>query len=250
MAKEKKLTVKGVFGDDLKLIKKNTENLSALYLLIIYNRKNTKVKSYTLSIYEYLLYKNYTEIDDKYLINNLKNHYKYLIEEDINLLTTCKSLYEKYSMKEFDIKFLSSEAFSYLSLPVDVFIRGKLQDLSVSFFDPKKFPKTIELISLLDPAIVEYQIESLSETSPKLFEKMISNEIFSLYYWLPRLLATQRERNKYQFFYLTDCLDENKLNSLFHVDFLKSNERAFYKGLTLELFQAEINNIFQNRRLE
>ncbi|EKB47625.1 hypothetical protein B879_03784 [Cecembia lonarensis LW9] len=224
-----------------------------MYLLITYNRKNTKVKSYSLDVLDttikmYHGRKGMLNLD--FFLNREDIDYEYLISEDINLLNQCKILYEKYSMNDFDLKFLSSPAFSHLSDSVDNFIMHELKELTIKFFNSKGYNKTTNYLNILYPYYFDNFIESIEEISPKSFKDLYSHELLKLYFLLPRLLFNQRMNNKSKFYFLTDCFNTSKVDSLFEVNFLSDDERKSLKNLFIEQLSLEITSIFKNFSLD
>jgi len=227
MAKEKKLTIKHFYGEDLKKVNNKTDNLFPLYVQISYNRKTTRITSFSLSAARIITAVNLATTENKYgerdnltkSVNLLfegeeKSGYEGFIAHDKKIIQNLKSIYENHFSKEFDVSFFSSELCKNLTLPCDIFINEKLQDFITDFLHERNLKVTERFVKMLEPPYVREFIHTISDNNPKLFEEILHNEVLRFFYFIKEVLNVQRMIGDNKFYFLFDALDNELLASI------------------------------------
>jgi hypothetical protein len=224
MAKEKKLTIKHFYGEDLKIIGSNPDKLFPLYIQLTYNRKNTRIKSFSLNTaFEITRYN--LKVDPAYegkfdyayetTINSMlqPKYIKYYIEHDIKIINILKKLFEDNFTRDFDLSFFTSDICKNLVVPIDFFIDLKLHSMTLDFFSSKKNTGIINLLNPYRLGLIIPFIRSVEELNKKIYNDLMDRKLFSFYFRLSSYLIEQRKDPKV-FYFVFDIYNQENLDSL------------------------------------
>jgi hypothetical protein len=217
VAKEKKLTIKHVFGKDLDKISPGSKNLFPVYVTVTYNRKTTKFKSPSLNLINQLFEVNpgNYNLDFSMLSSSIKSNIHNVISEDIRIISTLKLIFEKYLSvnEEFDVMFFSNHRVLKLLTPIEYHSFAYLRATLSKFFDEINFEKSKGFIDGMHPRDIYRFIESLQELNDSLLEKLMTNKEVYFFHKLRISIPVQRASNFY-FLSLIDIYDPKLLKSL------------------------------------
>jgi len=267
MAKEKKLTLKHFYGDDLKKVGKNAGNLFPMYMQVTYNRKSTKLKSFSVEtvlhlhqmenkmrindrfdrsspdLFEY----DYKDHENKIIQNMIDVRPQMFIDEDERILNKLKQLYERNMVTDFDISFFTSDRCDSLKLPIDLYINNTLKNELINFFMDKRYGHIVNIVRMLKDSHCDPYLISLSDLNLKLYHEILSKPKFYFLVYFPRILIKQRGYFKdKKFYHLFDVYDKTRIESVFSIaeEMLDESQLPFFKEIALEYAAGEIQGIF------
>ncbi|MBD8491089.1 hypothetical protein IFO69_20210 [Echinicola sp. CAU 1574] len=249
MAKEKKLSIKHFYGEDLKKIKKNPINLSPLYVQITYNRKPVKLKSFSWTASENLIrieessgVKLGIAVKSAILNNNIS--YDGHIKRDLWIINESKTLHDKFYSTEFDISFFSSEVFHKVITPCHEFVYQDIKDQLLDYFSKQGSSTSTVFVESLPPKAVYLFLSTMRENSSELFNDIIKHKDLDLLYSLSTSFEFHSSFND-NFLFLFDIYNEQKINSLFPLS--PKSDKKNKRDKVFKMFEGKIEAIFQNK---
>jgi len=253
MAKEKKLTVKHFYGEDLKTIGSNPDKLFPLYIQLTYNRKNTRIRSFSLNaafeIAEFRFKRNPNNYENTLESLLDPKRLQYYIDHDIKIIAVLKKLFEDNFTQDFDLSFFTSDICKKLVVPIDFYIDSKLHELTFDYFLSKK--NNAGVINLLIPYelgfIVRF-LKAVEEINGKLFNDLFNKKLIKFYSRLFDFLFIQRFEPDV-FYFVFDIYNDENLNSLLTIAKRNLEETDFedFRKLLNEQLLGKIYQIFSEQ---
>ncbi len=247
MAKEKKLTIKHLYGKDLDKISPGGKKLFPVYVIVTFDRKNTKFKSPSLAVIHQLfeLDPELYPFDFSLLADYLKNHIQNVISEDLRIIKTLKEVFKKFKgeEEEFDVIFYGNHRAQALLTPIDFHAYSILRSLLSAFCSKVYLDETKKLIDGMNQRDIFNLVFSLQELNPALFQEILKNEELQFFINLIKNLQFQRAEER-KFFYLIDIYDSFLLDSL--SDALKST----YSGKTKKEIKELIFKVLDSKIIQ